>query len=593
MSVESTIDFYLAEENPGYALQITGEWGAGKTHTIKTFLKDNMYYLSLFDMQSADEIYSSIFYLMQKKRSKAQNALNSLKNIEVSLLGIKIPAGELFSSLSSVIARTEVSNDKPIVFDDIERSGVPQEIIFGIISNYIENHGCRVIILMNDNKKEDDNEYKNLSEKTIGRVIKVIPKYSESYDCFISYSKNKEVLSLIKPQIISIFEKSNCNSLRILKRIIFEIDTICSCIEFEKNNNIISEIYEGLCVFTILSIAAKHGDINQKNIKERKSTLYYKLKKHNTNNKDENVINDLAVYEKVYEAHADNIEISTTILNDEVLNDIIFNGKYNRSLIIKSIDHYQYINKNNKEIPWKTIYKFMQYSDSNIRDAIDKTKDIIEGRIYYPLPHILQFISAIIFISDYINYDFGEKGMECYFCNYIDDLYEKDLLDPIDFSNITNSFTLNSCDGYGYFSSENDSFKVIKKYLIEKVNKLRNEKIYDESQRILLLMKNDTDALSKILIDNSSEFLYDPLLSNINLDNFINTLLDLDFSQLNKVTDIITKRAYRSFRHSKLDIERTWLNDVLVILKIKQCEFSGIKKLRMQNTIDRFESSVN
>lgn len=593
MSVESTIDFYLAEENPGYALQITGEWGAGKTHTIKTFLEDNMYYLSLFDMQSADEIYSSIFYLMQKKRSKTKNALNSLKNIEVSLLGIKIPAGELFSSLSNVIARTEVNNDKPIVFDDIERSGVPLEVIFGIISNYIENHGCRVIILMNDNEKEDEKEYINLSEKTIGRIIKVIPKYSESYDHFISHSKNKEILSLIKHQIISIFEKSSCNSLRILKRIIFEIDTICSCIELEKNNNIINEIYEGLYVFTILSIAAKRGDINQENIKERKSNFYYKLKKSNTNNTDESVINDLAVYKKVYEAHTDNIEISTTILNDDILNDIIFNGKYNRSLIIKSIDHYQYINKNNREIPWKTIYNFMQYSDSDIRNAIDKTKAIIEDRIYYPLPHILQFISAIIFISDYINYDFGEKGMEHYFYDYIDDLYKKERLETIDFSNNANPYILDSCDHYSYYSRNNEQFKKIKEHLIEKSEELRNKKIDEERKKILILMKNDTDILSEILIGKSSEFIHEPLLSNIDYNEFVDSFIDLDFSRFDKVTEIITKRLYRHYAHPKLNSEYSWLEEITKILKIKVNTFSGIKKFRIQCAIERFETVFN
>ncbi|HDU8562927.1 TPA: hypothetical protein RG686_000182 [Morganella morganii] len=593
MSVESTIDFYLAEENPGYALQITGEWGAGKTHTIKTFLEDNMYYLSLFDMQSADEIYSSIFYLMQKKRSKTRNALNSLKNIEVSLLGIKIPAGELFSSLSNVIARTEVNNDKPIVFDDIERSGVPQEVIFGIISNYIENHGCRVIILMNDNEKKDEKEYKNLSEKTIGRIIKVIPKYSESYDHFISHSKNKELLSLLKSQIISIFEKSNCNSLRILKRIIFEIDTICSCIDFEKNNDIAKKIHEGLYVFTILSIAAKQGYINQENIKKRRSAFYYRLKESNNNNKDGNISDELEIYERVYKAHSDDIDISTTILSDVVFNDIIFNGEYDRSLIIESIDSYQRINKNNKEIPWKIIYNFMKYSDSDIKDAVNETKDIIKNRTYYPLAHILQFISAIIFISDYINYDFGGNDMENYFYNYIDDLYKEELLETIDFSNPANFYNFDSCDHYGYFSRDNEQFKKIKAYLIEKSDKLRSKKIDTESKKILILMKNDTDMLSKILIDESSEFIHEPLLSNIDYNEFADSFIDLDFLRFNRVNEIITTRLYRNHAYPKLKSEHDWLMEIIKILKIKILTFSGIKKFRIQCAIDRFQTVFN
>ncbi|MCF1267312.1 hypothetical protein LH673_18145, partial [Morganella morganii] len=481
--------------------------------------------------------------------------------------------------------------DKPIVFDDVERSQLSQDVIFGIISNYIETHNCHVIILMNNNEIKDSEQYKCLSEKTIGRVIKVIPEYNESYDEFISSARNKEILFLMKSKLISIFEMSKCYSLRILKRVVFEIDIICSCIDFEKNKNITKEIYEGLYVFTILSIAAKQGDINEESIKDRKSDFYYKLKEANI--KDGNISDDLTVYEKVYKAHIDNIDISTTILNDVVLNNIIFNGEYERSLIIESIDYYQYINKNNEEVPWKTIYKFMQHSDSDILEAVGRIKTIIENRIYYPLQHILQFISALMFISDYVEYDFGEKGMEDYFFSYIDDLYEKEFLDIIDFSSIANRYNFDSCDHYGYYSSDKEQFKIIKNYLIDRVGELRIKKINEESQRILTLMKNDTNMLSKILTDESSEFLHEPLLSNINCDDFICILLDLDFLNCDKVTNIIATRVYRSFGYPKLDIERTWLNKTSDLLKIKIHKFSGIKRFRIQNAIDRFDAVFN
>lgn len=180
-----------------------------------------------------------------------------------------------------------------------------------------------------------------------------------------------------------------------------------------------------------------------------------------------------------------------------------------------------------------------------------------------------------------------------YFYDYIDDLYEKELLDIIDFSSVLNSLAFSSCDGYGYFSSENESFKIIRKYLIDKVSDLRNKKAIEESQSILLLIKSDTEMLSKKLTDDSSEFFYEPLLDNINCNEFVDTLLNLDFSQFNKVTGIITKRIYIGFSHSKLDAEKAWLNKTLEILKIKIHDFSGMKKFRIQNAIERFEAVFN
>ncbi len=592
MSVEKTIEFYVAEKNPGYALQITGEWGAGKTHTVKRVLKDEMYYLSLFDIQSADEVYSSIFYLMQKNKEKIKGVLTNLKKVDVSLLGFKLPVGEVFSSLSNAIIRTEVINDKPIVLDDIERSQLSQDVIFGIISSYVETHNCHVIVLMNDNKVEKIKEYKHLTEKTIGRSVRVNPEYNESYDSFILNARNKDILSSIKTKVISIFKRSNCDSLRVLKRVVFEIDIICNCIDFRKYESIANEIYEGLYVLTIISIAAKLGKINEDDIIDRGSVYYYKLKSSGAYSSD-SVDEKIKKYKEIYEAHAEDVDIKTTILNDTVLNDVVFNGKYDSHLICESISNYQNINKNNEEVPWKIIYQFMQHSDNDVIAALDKIKSIINNRVYYPLPHILQFISAIILISDYIDYDFGDKDMEHYFYNYIDDLYEKEYLDIIDFSNVANRFGFDSCDNYGYFSSENEIFKKIKEYLIEKVGKLREQKAHEESQKILHLMREDIEALSIILTDESSEFMREPLLSNINYNNFINSFIDLDFVRLNKVSSVITTRLYRNYGYSKLKGEYDWIMEIIKLLKIKISEFSGMKKFRIQNAIDRFESVFN
>lgn len=183
--------------------------------------------------------------------------------------------------------------------------------------------------------------------------------------------------------------------------------------------------------------------------------------------------------------------------------------------------------------------------------------------------------------------------MECYFINYIDDLYKKELLDTVDFSNIANIYNFDSVDHYGYYSSEKEQFKTIKKYLIAKVGDLRDKKINKESQNLLLLMKGDIDIFSKKLTDESYEFMLEPLLSNINYVDFIDSFISLDFPRLDKVNRIITTRLYRNYGHSKLKSEYDWLMEIIKLLKIKVLTFSGIKKFRIQCAIDRFETVFN
>ncbi|MEM8290851.1 P-loop NTPase fold protein, partial [Morganella morganii] len=63
-NLKNYLDYYTKLENPGYALLITGGWGSGKTYQINKYFerkKDDICYVSLFGINSIQDIYSSIF----------------------------------------------------------------------------------------------------------------------------------------------------------------------------------------------------------------------------------------------------------------------------------------------------------------------------------------------------------------------------------------------------------------------------------------------------------------------------------------------------------------------------------------------------
>ncbi|HDV3379977.1 TPA: hypothetical protein RH130_004276, partial [Escherichia coli] len=39
--IKQALSNYIIEDNPGYAVMITGRWGTGKTYTVKSLFPDN------------------------------------------------------------------------------------------------------------------------------------------------------------------------------------------------------------------------------------------------------------------------------------------------------------------------------------------------------------------------------------------------------------------------------------------------------------------------------------------------------------------------------------------------------------------------
>ncbi len=72
------LDFYKEREFPGYAVLVTGEWGTGKTFQVKQALKEyERYYVSLFGLQTADDVHFAMLAEMDPNLAKARKFFDS------------------------------------------------------------------------------------------------------------------------------------------------------------------------------------------------------------------------------------------------------------------------------------------------------------------------------------------------------------------------------------------------------------------------------------------------------------------------------------------------------------------------------------
>ncbi len=187
--LEDYLEYYKNLESPRFAVLVTGEWGTGKTFQVKEALRENeRYYVSLFGLQSIAEIHTEILL-----KTLGDNGLAKLVKPASKLGTILGGKAQLLSAVPVILQAARGQNfdkNRVLIFDDLERSSIPMLKILGTIDYYIEQLGCKVIIIVNDEKI--GTKFKDYKEKLVGQTIKVDPRLEQAFDAFAQLLQEKK-----------------------------------------------------------------------------------------------------------------------------------------------------------------------------------------------------------------------------------------------------------------------------------------------------------------------------------------------------------------------------------------------------------------
>lgn len=199
MRISESVKRYLDREKAEYAIMITGEWGAGKTHYVKNNLmeilssrsdENKIIYISLNGASNLKDIHERIVFEYITYNHDFEISFATFKSI--SNLGASIPQmSKWLKPLTEIknlfASRLETKMDFSnviLIIDDIERinfSKLSTMELFGYInSNFIENKFVKTILVCNENEINDSN-YNKIKEKMIGRVF----EYKANTECIV------------------------------------------------------------------------------------------------------------------------------------------------------------------------------------------------------------------------------------------------------------------------------------------------------------------------------------------------------------------------------------------------------------------------
>lgn len=195
--VKKAILEYVDEPSYNYALLIDGEWGCGKTYFIKKTVipeiekikiepkgkrtnrnkksetnDDNkkVIYVSLYGVRSTDDISQQILHAWIETNAGSKSGI-----VGKLLPGVKITletVGSFFGRSETTKKAEELASlfitnwDKYVlIFDDLERTYLHINEVFGFINQFVEQNEAKVILVANEKEIGGVGMQKNLEQK--------------------------------------------------------------------------------------------------------------------------------------------------------------------------------------------------------------------------------------------------------------------------------------------------------------------------------------------------------------------------------------------------------------------------------------------
>lgn len=595
------------EEAPEYAVLLTGPWGSGKTWFVRDLLKaiysepNDYLYISLYGMQSFDDIEAEFFrQLHPLLGSKPVRLLGKLtKGILKTTINFNfdddertdgsttfgVPTAELFE-------RTKLTDGKFLVFDDLERCSIPTQDLLGYINQYVEHSGFKALLITNekeilerDNSNQDNlNAYRRIKEKLVGRTFEIVPELNSALEYFSSALSSELGRQTIKNNITAvsdIYIRSKYKNLRMLRHSLWDFDRLCQGL----NERVIGKeelLTNLLSLFLAYSFEVRSGTIAADDIHKINRSMYTSIGlKHGDLNPDQ-------LYVDIREKYPV-ISLSRNLIADEIWQQIFLTGSIPFDDINKTLLQSKYFYDNN--LPnWIKYWHGINLSDKEFCKVAKAVEQEWTSHKYLEWEVVLHVAGLFL---EYTKAGVCHKTEDKIINEsrkYIDWLKSNNILQPKSDRN-SEFFTRTAHQGLGFMSKDDPAFIGLFEYVDKCREAVLIESYPTEAENLLKTMKDDADLFIRSITHSNHEdnrFYKVPILKEIDLSCFVQTLLELDPSEWQAVMYSFKERYSFNEFNKKLRLELPWLQFVADNIK------SEIEKRRGKisgYTLSRFLNS--
>ena len=194
MSLQTTKDHLvqLLEDKDNKVIALSGKWGTGKSHLwrdVKDASSDEKVkgavYVSLFGLSSIDQMKKKLIEMVIPGAESNPGLWESAKQAVSS--GVKVLEGfhKGFGAINDIglLLAPAMLKNKVIVLDDIERKHKKLDVeeVMGFIDEFTQNHGARIVLILNSDQLADKKMWDTLREKVVDQELRLDPTPAEAF----------------------------------------------------------------------------------------------------------------------------------------------------------------------------------------------------------------------------------------------------------------------------------------------------------------------------------------------------------------------------------------------------------------------------
>ncbi|MBD5416996.1 MAG: AAA family ATPase [Desulfovibrio sp.] len=566
--VADTLDAYLQQNKPRFAVQLQGKWGSGKTWFIRKYIDKKdignqpFCYVSLFGIEQLKEIDSQILSQTNKILAKSQ-LLSRLAGDIIEKCTPAINRDNIDKLWEFLRDLCKIPKNLVLVLDDLERSRIPLDLVLGYVSDKLDQVGIKVILLCDQEQIPDQEKEKfsRFKEKVVGSTIAVIPDAETVYNYQIELIPDPNIRKIFqqnKRTLIKDFMASKTDNLRSIKKIIYEFSMCYKYMteDMQTNYSFINEFLHVLFIFSIENNKSLKNIEDYRNNKN-KIYIYYERPEHYSR-PDAVTKDDEWWYAQLSSEYSKFIEkfFYNGIIDEVALMDSYVNLGYSKD----------------SEIPLIIYHKFqsLDIDESEMKDLYSQLQEDIKNHKYTDPSVILHAFDIML--------KFNQIGLDGRQSENIKAL-ANEYLEEVKF--FSKPFKLNEFEAELLFlSGKTDSFRAIYHAVCHRITELHTKKMNTFIKKSSQLLPDNPD---KFIARFSCKRANPASFTDLNARDFAQRVTKVHVSKLRKIMEII----YFNITHTnnKLHHNILWYKEFCNALKDNLNSMSPLARYTLDTLI--------
>lgn len=489
----------------GYALMLTGAWGSGKTFLIRSFYqqRSDCIYISVNGAAKAGEVVERLYHAAFPVL--ADSTMRALGSIARSFAGAFRISSDL--EMKDLL---NLDSYRILIIDDIERSTMEVEELFGLINNYVEHENKHVILLANEEQLIKNAKYSIIREKVVGFTLDVKPDFEGA---ILNYSKSftdkyKRFIQDNIEIVLNITRTSKIKNIRSTKYVIDEFEVIYDqLVEASISDDMQAQIF---ATFFVLNYAYKVGLINRYDIENRSSSssLRY-IRQQREDYEPDN-------FEKLSDIFS-GLDVYSKSMDNEYLVSKICDGFHDSNKLARTLGDITGRSNPSENPEWRNLWYLVHQDGDVIEESLHRMMTKFKARDYDDAGVILHVFGLLHRMADagLLKWNRDRIQRECF--KFVLDKFKDGTL-PVLESEFPTNYRHGSAHGLGFTSIKEETFQKSWDFYAEKSDELKSKKVLSMIIDICSSHPFDTEKFKSVIIPGfSEESIYDePILNKIN-----------------------------------------------------------------------------